>query len=186
MVTDSIREFTQRQQREAFLADAIGLPELSSGWHTIRDHRGWREDEQSIEYVWIVTMDRHFVGRGGLITVRFNEHAFRGKKHPEELVQGVFRIGANDQIQEFYQERANIQADQVLDCFQLDLFNANKGITLDGISYEIHIMAPYIDTIVRVGNPVTPQWRIWEAELEKLAGRLTSHSGSIDLIKLFS
>ena len=108
-------------------------------------------------------MDRYFVGRGGLITAKFNEHTFRGKKHPEELVQGVFSIGADRLIQEFYQEKTGSHADQVIDCFQLDLFNANKGITLDGVSYRIHIMSNSIDTVVSVANPVTPHWRKWEA-----------------------
>jgi len=186
MIANGIQEVYYIQRIEESLANSIGVPKLKSGPHIIRDDRGWRQDEKSIEYIWVILVDRHFVGRGGLITAKFNEHTFRGRSHPEELVQGVFSIGADHLIQEFYQEKADRHADQVIDCFQLDLFNANKGIRLDGVSYRIHIMSNNIDTVVCVANPVTQHWRKWEAEIQKLATKLAANSGSRELIKLFN
>ncbi|AYB32148.1 hypothetical protein [Chryseolinea soli] len=186
MTADQIQEFGNVQRIEESLANAMGVPKLSSGWKTIRDDRGWRQDEKLIEYVWIVMMNRHSVGRGGLVTVRFNEHTFRGKKHPDELVRGIFSIGADNQIQEFYQEKTDGHADPVIDCFQLDLFDANKGITLDGVSYRIHIISANIDTVIKVSNPVTSHWRRWEAEIQNLASTLVANSDSGKLTRLFT
>lgn len=171
---------------ERLLLKKLGLPELRSGAITIRDERGWRQDEISIDYIWIVCMNRSFIGCGGLVGIKFNEHTFRSKHHPEELLTAIFSEGPKG-IDEYYEQRTlDTGSDSVVSQFRVDLFNANKGIALDGVSYNIHIIAPNIDTIIIANNPTTPDWKKWESEIWTVGKRLAIITQRQELIDLFT
>lgn len=62
MIYDSTQEFVpSRQGIEKSLLEKVGLSELRSGIQIIRDEKGRRQDEKSIEYIWIVMMSRSLV-----------------------------------------------------------------------------------------------------------------------------
>jgi hypothetical protein len=186
MTQDSIKELTYRESIERVLMEKLGLSELKTGTQIIRDGNGWRQDEKSIEYIWIVMMTRSFVGWGGLITIKFNENNFRGKQHPDELLRAIFSMGPDNGIKEFYEERtSDTDSDFVMDNFNLDLFNANKGITLDGVSYTIHAISANVDTVITVNNPNTSNWKNWETEIWRLGKSLALSSRSKELTELF-
>src|SRR5688572_21127321 len=88
---------------EKSIAAYLGLPKLISGGIVIRNEKGWRENEKSIEYIWIVKMALSFVGWGGLFAIKFNESKFREHLNKEELIQGVF-ISNDNGAEHFYSE----------------------------------------------------------------------------------
>jgi hypothetical protein len=186
MIRNLIQELTYRESIEKLVLEKLGLSELKTGTQIIRDEKGWRQDEKLIEYIWIVLMSRSFVGWGGLIAIKFKANNFRGKHHPDELLRAIFSIGTDNGIKEFYEERTSgTGPDSVMDNFHLDLFNANKGITLDGVSYTIHTISDNIDTVITVNNPNTSNWKNWESEIWRIGKSLAFNSQSKELTELF-
>ena len=71
---ENIHLFTQSYEStrriEISLATKLGLSNLKAGNIVIRDERGWRQNEKYIDHVWIVYIDRSFVGWCGIFPVR--------------------------------------------------------------------------------------------------------------------
>lgn len=178
------RSFERFQQLEKWIAHHLELPELRSGNITIRNEKGWRENEKFIAYAWVVEMDRFSVGSGGVFAVKFNETPFRDQCNKEELVQGVFR-SSDSGIQHFYKDSLSDTSLDIADLFNLNLLDANKGITLDGVSYKLGIDAMNIRTFIEVGNPNTDAWQKWETKIWEMGSRLAKASDNLELISLF-
>ncbi len=85
-----LNTFQFNQTIKKSLAFKFGLDGLYSGGHTIRNEKGWRDNEIGVDYIWIAKVSRSFVGFGGLITIKFNENEFRRIKNPEKLIQVSF------------------------------------------------------------------------------------------------
>lgn len=169
---------------EKSLATKLGLTELKSGIQIIRDTNGWRKNEKSIRYIWIVTISRSFVGWGGLFAIQFNENKFRNHSNQKEFVQGVFTSN-NDGVDQIYTDRSSEASFNLNQFFKLNLFEANNGITLDGVSYNVRIIAPSIDTFIQLDNPNTEDWKKWEAEIWRMGKKLAKESNDKELINLF-
>lgn len=168
------------------LAIKLGFTELYSGGHVIRNEKGFRDNEISIDYIWIANISRSFVGWGGLITIKFEESHFRSIKNPEKLVQGIFLYDGKGEITAFYfKEQTNDFTDPIYNIQNLELFTANEGITLDGVSYDYEVIARNINTHIIVGNPNSENWKHWENEIWKLGNRLSNESKYEEMIALF-
>lgn len=177
-------EFTEIIKKS--LALKLGLTELYSGGHVIRNEKGFRDNEISIDYIWITKISRSFVGWGGLITIKFEESHFRNIKNPEKLVQGIFLYDGKGEITAFYfKEQTNDFTDPIYNIQNLELFTANKGITLDGVYYEYEVIARNISTCIIVDNPTSKNWKLWENELWKLGNRLSQESKNNEMMVLF-
>lgn len=179
-----LNSFEFFQKLEKSLATKLGLTELKSGIQIIRDNNGWRENEKSIKYIWIVTITRSFVGWGGLFAIQFNENKFRDHSNQEELVQGIF-ISNHDGVGQIYTNRSLDATSNVTQFFKLNLFEANNGITLDGVSYNVRIIAPNINTFIQLNNPNTEEWKKWETEIWAMGKKLASESNDKEMINLF-
>lgn len=179
--SESFRYF---EKLEKSLASKLGFVDLTSGIQVIRNENGWRENEKRIEYIWIVTIARSFVGWGGLFSIKLNKSQFREYENPEELLQGVF-ISNQNGIDQIYINRTTDPALDISKIFNFDLFEANKGITLDGVSYEIRIIASNIDTFIQLHNPSTEAFNKWESEIWKLGKRLARESNNQEMMNLF-
>lgn len=177
-------EFGYTQQLEKMLAAKLGLEELRSGGHTIRNEKGWRENEKMVDYTWLITIARSFIGWGGLFAVRFSESRFREHMNPAGLQLGLFLI-SNGSIDKIYTETRADLTDTIAENFHFDLLDANKGITLDGVEYGIRINAPNIDTFIRVNNPEADKWKKWEAAVWDLGRELAGRAGDMEMIELF-
>lgn len=169
---------------EKQLATEFGLEQLRSGSHVIRNEKGWRENEKEIEYVWIVRMSRSFVGWGGLFSIRFNESKFQEHDNPNELVKGIF-IDNKDGIDKFYFDIVRDTTDNVAEILNFNLFEANKGIALDGVSYSVRIIARNIDTFIHLNNPNSGEWKEWEKMVWAMGRDLAERSGNNEMIQLF-
>ncbi len=169
---------------EKSLASYLGLSDLRSGGHVIRDKNGWRENEKSIDYIWIVQISRSFIGWGGIFSIKFNEIKFREHSNNEELVQGAF-ICNQEGIEQVYSRTLQDLTKDIVGHFQFNLFEANKGITLDGVSYNVRVMAHNVDTFIQLNNPNTEDWRKWEQEVWTLGKELANKSDCQELVNLF-
>jgi hypothetical protein len=109
------------QKLEKSIATKLGLTELKSGIQIIRDNNGWRENEKSIRYIWIVTIARSFVGWGGLFTIQFNENKFRNHSNQQELLQGIFNSN-NEGVGQIYTDKSFEATYNVTQFFKLNLF----------------------------------------------------------------
>lgn len=179
-----LNSFKFFQKLEKSLAAKLGLTELKSGIQIIRDNNGWRENEKSIRYIWIVTIARSFVGWGGLFSIQFNENKFRDHSNQEELIQGIFILN-NDGVDQIYTDSSLKATFNVTQFFKLNLFEANKGITTDGVSYNLKIIAPNIDTFIQLNNPNTDEWKKWETEIWTMGKKLARESNDKEMINLF-
>tara|TARA_R110002050_G_C8723583_1_gene496626 strand:- start:116 stop:697 length:582 start_codon:yes stop_codon:yes gene_type:complete len=178
--------FQFNQAMKKSLALKFGLDGLYSGGHTIRNEKGWRDNEIEVDYIWITKISRSFVGFGGLITVKFNESEFRGIKNPEKLIQGIFLYDSKGKVRELYfEEQINGINDPVWKVNDLELFTANNGIALDGVSYEYNVIARNIETQISVNNPNSEQWKNWENEIRSLGERLAENSSNEEMKQLF-
>jgi hypothetical protein len=177
--------FEYFRKLEKSLAESLGLSELKSGGQVIRNDKGWRENEKSIDYIWVVQISRSFIGWGGLFSIKFNENKFREHTNKEELTQGVFICNQSGIEQVHTKTLSDVKKD-IIEYFQFNLFEANKVITLDGVSYNVRVIAPNVDTFIQLNNPNTMDWREWEQKVQKLAGELANESDNQNLIDLFN
>lgn len=176
--------FEYFQKLEKSIAGNLGLSELKSGMQIIRDKNGWRENEKLIEYIWLVQVSRSFVGWGGLFSIKFNENKFREYSNKEEVIQGIY-ISNQSGIGQVFTETLSDTSKDIIEYFQFNLFEANKGITLDGVCYNVRIIAPNIDTYIRINNPNTEGWIQWEQEVWTLGKKISKESNNSEMINLF-
>jgi hypothetical protein len=182
-----IEDLIWNQILEFSILKELGLSNLSAGGQVIRNEKGWRENEIYIDYIWIVRISHSFVGSCGIITVKFNSTNFRENKNPEELIRCIFMWDNNGKIRISYKE-TDIENfdDPISELIDWDLFNANRGITLDGISYQFHVISNNINTIIKVNNPNSPTWKNWEKEIFELGKKLSLNSKNNELIRMFT
>jgi len=181
-----LNTFQFNQAIKISLAFKFGLDGLYSGGHTIRNEKRRRDNEIEVDYIWITKMNRPFVGFGGLITIKFNKSEFRGIKNPEKLIQGIFLYDSKGKVRElFFEEQIDRINDPVWKINDLELFTANSGITLDGLSYEYNVIARNIETQISVSNPISEHWKNWEKEIWSIGNRLAQNSRNEEMKQLF-
>lgn len=180
----AIDDFQFYQNIEKSLANKLGLSEMNNGTQVIRNEKGWRENEKKIESIWIVFMSRSFIGWGGIFSIKFNENNFREYINSDELIQGVFTFDSTE-IKDLYIETLQNTSDKIAEISNFNLFDAGKGITLDGVSYNFHIITNNINTIIKLNNPNTDEWKKWEEEIFNIGSELSFKSNVTELINLF-
>ncbi|WNJ17132.1 hypothetical protein [Pontibacter sp. G13] len=183
---DKLNQFSLHQKVISNLSAELGIPDLRSGKLTIRDEKDWRINEKEIDYCWLVNVSRSFVGWCWLFSLKFNESDFRDKKNPEELIQGIFTISNEGEIDKLFKEsRSQDFNDNVKNLTSYDLFDANRGITLDGVGYEYLIFAPNTEIRISLNNPNSENWKTWEREIFSLGVSLAQKSGVTELKEIF-
>lgn len=171
---------------EKSLCKKLEIPSLRAGNITIRDEKRWRVNERYIDYCWLINIAYSFKGWCWIFSIKFNETNFRNFNNPEELIQGIFTIDKKGNIQEFFlQNRESDFQDKIKHINTFDLFDANKGITLDGVSYEYLIFAPNTQIRFTLNNPNSKNWKIWEEIVWKLGYELSSKSHSEKMKEIF-
>jgi len=180
----ALDDFQLYQSIEKSLAHKLGLSEISNGIQIIRNEKGWRENEKNIESIWIVLVSRSFIGWGGIFSIKFNENNFREYLNPDELLQGVF-LYDNTGIKDLYTEILPNTPDKIVEIANFNLFDAGKGIALDGIFYNFHIITNNINASIKLNNPNTDDWKKWEEEIFDIGSKLSIKSNVTELINLF-
>lgn len=174
------------ERLESELANRFRIEEFRSGGHTIRDQRGWRENEIQINYIWLITFDRAFFGKGGILGIKYEASQFREIKNIEKLVKTIFSIDEKGEIESIYEEEEQTNFSQIAQKLnQVDLLEANKGITSDGIIYRIKFVSMNIKTTIEVNNPNHESWRNLEGECRRIWKEMSENSGDEKLKKIF-
>lgn len=163
----------------------MGLEDLRAGAQTIRNEKGWRDNEKQIDYVWMIAVAHSFREPAMLFAIQYEAWQFRDRLNPPELVTGIFTFNKAG-IQTFYSEVATEPADPILPHFHLDLFNANRGITIDGVGYQIRIRAHNTETYIEIGNPKEAGWGKWEEAVWQLGRHLAKKSAYQAMQNIFS
>lgn len=178
------KEIYERLENE--LANRFRIKKFRSGGHTLRNERGWRENEIKIDYIWLITFDRAFFGKGGIIGVKYEENQFREIRNIDKLVKSIFSIDDKGKIESIYEEEERTNFSKIIqELNKIDLLEANKGVTLDGIIYRIKLVSMNIETIIEVNNPNHESWRNLEREFWRIGKEMSDKSGDEKLKKLF-
>ena len=170
---------------EESLAASMGLSDLTAGRQIIRNEKGWRENEKNIAYVWIVAISKSFAGDCYIFSIKFIASKFRDVNNPEEIIQGIFTF-QDSHISNLYYETVKADENDIINTFNFNLSDANKGITIDGVNYAIRVIALNTDTFVIVHNPNTTQWQQWEKSIWQFARKLAKSANNNEFSDLFT
>ncbi len=181
---NQLNKLELHQKVIANLCSKLEIPSLRAGNITIRDERNWRTNEMNIDYSWLVNIAQSFTGWCWLFSIKFNKTEFREFQNPKKLIQGIFTIDNQGIIEEFHivTKTENLE-DKIRNLTSYDLFDANRGITLDGVSYEYLIFAPNTEVQMTLNNPDSKNWKVWENEIRGLGKELADDSG-VDNLKI--
>lgn len=170
----------------ASLCSKLGIPDLRAGNITIRDERNCRTNEMYIDYSWLVNISQSFKGWCWLFSIKFKKTEFRGSKNPEKLIQGLFTIDNQGEVNKFHMiSKTNDFEDKIRNLTSYDLFDTNLGMTLDGIGYEYLIFSPKTEIRMTLDNPNSESWKIWENEIWTISRKLAQDSGIEELNEIF-
>lgn len=176
----------QNRQIEKQLANRFQLEDLKSGYQIIRNEKGWRENEIRIEYIWLITFDHSFLGKGGILNIKYEQNIFRDIKNKEKLTKLIFTIDEKGKLDSIFQEDEKENFSNLIPEFrEIDLFEANKGITLDGIIYRIKLISNNISTTIEVNNPNHKSWEKFETKIWEMGIDLANKSKDKKLKNLF-
>lgn len=149
------------------------------GRASIRNEKGWLDNERVIEYSWIVTIDHAFRGQFYLFAVKFGANAFRGANNPEELLLGIMQLRTNGEVNHYYMmSHKEDMTDPIRAVETFRLFEGDSYISLDGVSYTVDINAPNIKSQLTFSNPQSEHWKVLANNIWRIAVRLASDSGN--------
>ena len=78
----------------------------------------------------------------------------------------IFTINKDRKLDSIFQEDENENFSNLIPAFkEIDLFEANRGITLDRITYQIKLISNNIKTTIEVNNPNHKSWKKFETEI---------------------
>lgn len=179
-----LEELQLEQEIIKNLSKKLQLPNVRSGRVVIRDEKGYRVNEKEIDYCWLINVTKSFIGWCWLFSIKFTKSSFRETENPDELIQGIFTIEKDGGIQNFFRTSISY-TDKVKEYTTYDFFNANKGITLDGIGYKYIIFARNTKVYISLNNPSSDSWMKWKEEVDKLGTELSRQSKFYELLEIF-
>lgn len=170
----------------ASLCTKLGIPDLRAGNITIRDEQNWRTNEMSIEYSWLVNISHSFIGCCWLFSIKFDETNFREFQNTEKLIQGLFTVDKQGEIIENHiVTKTDDFEDKIRGLTSYEMFDANRGITLDGVGYEYIIFAQNTEIKMTLNNPNSKYWKVWENEVWSICKKIAQESQIDHFKKMF-
>ena len=181
-----LKRLKAAQEIERILCKKLELPTIRAGRIALRDEREWKTNEISIEYSWMIKISVSFKGWCWLFVIKLGANKFRDIQNPETLMKGIFTLNGAGELEEFYLKKERIDfTDKVKDVKNVELYDTNNGITLDGVSYEYLLFGFNNEIRFYLNNPVSQNWRIWEKAVYTLGEKLSEESGSKYLTEIF-
>lgn len=158
------------------LAKLIGVEDLRSGRHILRNERGWRTGEVTVSYAWRVIVTPSFHDPCLLTVVRTVDTEFRGK-----TASGFLRAGIAIMSRETKGLRqavaVDIDADPVFSAIgSVDLRASSDSLWLDGIGYELHTDFTPCRASLHFSNPTVQCFRNIEDSMLAVAGQVANAS----------
>ena len=147
----------------AFLA-AFQLDRFDSGWHIVRDHRGWRVRDIQVCSLWLAS-----------IQPSFDSHAFLFVVHTPDGASGLFAFAGSDGLPIIVSEPVAVRdsVSEALSSINLSPTSSDFAeISLDGISHSLHVRALSLSYDLHFSNPSSKCLRRIQRELVATAESL--------------
>ena len=168
---------------EKTICAMLNLEDLSAGLQIIRNDRKWRENEKYIDYIWIVTINKCFTGSLSLFSIKFNSNTFREIENKQEIISGIVKLNSEFEVDISYQKTTiDLNFDLIRTLKSFDLFESHKGITLDGIDYDILIKSSNIETRINLNNPNSKSWLEFVEKINTIGSLIAIDSNNQHLI----
>ena len=121
-----------------------------------------------------------------ILNIKYVSNEFRGIKNKEKLTKLIFTIDEQGYIESIFEEDESENFSNLIPEFkEIDLFEANRGITLDGIGYKIKLISDNIKTSIEVNNPNHKSWKNLEKKIWEMGLKLANKSNDDKLRKIF-
>lgn len=183
MVNRLLSELRRRQA----IGREFNIEYIHAGPVTVRNERGWRDNEKRIEYYWSVEISRSLAGWLSVFTIKFGESSYRDIQNKSELVHGIITLKQNGELDRIYYETYHGDTpDPIKEINNFDLFDAKTGITIGGIQYNFYIVVHGIESSISVSNPTNEKWKVAAKHVYGLGTELASRSGHEEWIEFFS
>jgi hypothetical protein len=154
------------------IASALGLDDLRSGRHTVRDQRGWKTREVLVLGIWVVHILPSF-HPPATVAVVMEEHRTLGAF---AVVVGVSKTW--DTVSVADTQLAPDWVDPVADVLsKINLFDLEGGLSLDGISYELQIDTLASKAQIHFSNPITQSLVGLEQAIFRVASEVVTLAG---------
>lgn len=150
----------------------FGLEELRTGKHIIRNGRRWREDELLVSGIWQAIILPSFHQEAIITTIHFQEHEYRGKYHPKQILSLISLRSDLTLIKPIVIENDPV----VPNLRNVNLFPSRNFLCLDGISYSIEIHLNEIEGSLLLHNPTDPSFVKIVSSLFSLAKEVQKRS----------
>ena len=125
----------------------FNIDRFGVGRHIIRDDRGWRLHDVAVDLLWLCS-----------IQPSFDPNAYLMMVHTKEKIQGslFFEDSGGLSIKEDMPVELVDFSDPVIGAIEENGLNVSKGgVSLDGISYSLHIRGWGCDLDLKFSNPST-------------------------------
>ena len=98
----------------------------------------------------------------------------------------IFTIDEKGSLESIFDEDETEKFSNLIPDFkEVDLFEAIRGITLDGIIYQIKLISDNIKTSIEVNNPNHKSWKSLENKIWEMGIELANKSNDDKLKKVF-
>lgn len=160
------------------LSQALGVPELRCGRHSLRNQKGWLDDKIKVGYLWHALVLPSFHPGAAIGMVHMDESEFRGKKHPSVIKAAVVLFDRDDgQVRAW--SAAELDSDPVAEAMRgIQLLPGTKSMSLDGISYHICTSDWEIKASFHMQNPRTAALCAIEQSLFDVASAVQKSTGN--------
>lgn len=159
------------------LSEALGVPELRCGRHTLRDRKGWLDDKIEVSCLWHAVVMPSFHPWAAIGVVHREQSEFRGKMHPSIIRAAVVLFDpADGQLQGW--SAAEVNSDPLTEALGgIQFLPGTKSMSLDGISYRVCTSDSEIDATLHIHNPRTTSLRAIEQTLFQVASTVQKDAG---------
>ena len=156
----------------AELTRLLGISELRTGRHILRDERGWRDDETWVTRLWHAKIMPSFDDWGLVGLAEFSESEFRGRHHPACMKAAVVTFEQGSDVPRV-SEWAELPSDPLRALVRaVDLMPEDQSRCLDGISYMLTIDGSELSTRLCLSNPTQPGLVAVQAALLEVCERV--------------
>lgn len=176
----------EKKVREAICKE-LKISDLHAGGVVIRNEAGWRENEKQIEYFWSVSICKSFMGWVAIFAIKFGKSKFREIENEDELVQGILSLKQSGEIADlYYENNSGNKVDEFKEIEGFGLFDCKSGFTLDGVTYDLSIIANGIESNICLTNPENAKWNETLKKLNAIGTQLAVNSKNGGWVDFFN
>ena len=168
------------------LSEALGLPELRSGRHALRNDKGWLDDKIEVGFLWHALVMPSFHSWAAIGMVHMDQSEFRGKSHAAIIKAAVVLFDHSDgHVQSC--SATEMDRDPLAEALRgVQLLSVDRNVYLDGIGYRICTSGWGINATLHISNPRAASLRAIEHSLFQVASSVQKQTGMVELATYLS